>query len=306
MRREATERQMRQALLPEGAEPLENPAGTAAGFFLDARGMRIVAFPGPPSELEAVAGADLRGLARALPGAGREAALLRLDAFGIPEPDVDARLDGARAVPGVTVGTLATGGTVGVVLAARGPDAAARLVEAARSVRGALGEAVYGEGGASLAEVAARLFVARGITVATAESCTGGLVGHLLTDVPGVSAAYRGGVIAYSDEAKVSLLGVPAALIAEKGAVSEEVARAMASGAARAARADLGIGITGIAGPSGGTPEKPVGLVHVAADFRGRAEALRLQVGSMRREWVKRRSALTALDLARRMVLREH
>jgi nicotinamide-nucleotide amidase len=303
MRREATERQLRQATLPEGAEPLVNPAGTAPGFFLDARGLRIVALPGPPEEMRAVAGEDLRGLARALPGTGGQAALLRLDAFGMAESDLDARLDGARAVAGVSVGTLASGGTVGVVLAARGPEADALVRRARASVLAALGDVVYGEGGATLPEAFARLLLDRGLTLATAESCTGGLVGHLLTEVPGISASFLQGVIAYSNAAKTALLGVPEELIRVKGAVSEETARAMASGAAERAGADLGIGITGIAGPSGGAPGKPVGLVFVAADFRGRAESRRLDLGVMPRSWIKRRSALTAIDLARRMIL---
>jgi nicotinamide-nucleotide amidase len=303
MRREATAQQLRQATLPAGAEPLPNPAGTAPGFFLDARGLRIVALPGPPEEMQAVAGEDLRGLARALPGSGERAALLRLDTFGMGEADVDARLDGARAVAGVSVGTLASGGTVGIVLAARGPEADALVGRAKAQVLEALGRVVYGEGGVPLPEAFVRLLLDRGLTIATAESCTGGLVGHLLTEVPGVSASYLQGVIAYSNAAKTALLGVPGELIRGKGAVSEETARAMASGAAERAGADLGIGITGIAGPSGAEQGKPVGLVWVAADLRGRVESRRLDLGTMPRSWIKRRSALSAIDLARRMVL---
>jgi nicotinamide-nucleotide amidase len=171
-------------------------------------------------------------------------------------------------------------------------------------VRARLGEdVVYGEGDTSLPEVVCRLLEARSLTLALAESCTGGLVAELVTNVPGASRSFLGGVVAYSNGAKTELLGVEPALIERHGVVSAEVARAMAEGARRRFGSDLALALTGIAGPAGGTPEKPVGLVHWAAASEAGVEA-KHAVFSGKREQVRRRSAYAALALARRVVLR--
>ncbi|MHC4600045.1 MAG: nicotinamide-nucleotide amidohydrolase family protein, partial [Planctomycetota bacterium] len=293
---------LRQALLPRGAAPLLNPLGTASGFFLDARGTRLVALPGPPSELRATAGEDLRGLASALPGEGEAPLLLRLDTFGLAEAELDPLLDAVRSRGDVSVGTLAAGGTIGVVLASRGPSAQAALDEARSTLEETLGDRVYGEGGATMAEVLVHSLAERGMTAALAESCTGGLMAHWLTEVPGASEVFKAGVVAYANEAKERDLGVPGELLRRTGAVDGEVAAAMARGIATRAGCDLGVGITGIAGPGGGSEEKPVGLVFVAVSLRGRTEVRRLHWAGLGRSWVKRLAALSALDLARRMV----
>ncbi len=296
-------RALRQALLPAGARPLLNPAGTAAGFFLDARSLRVVVLPGPPRELRATAGEDFRGLASALPGPGEDASVLRLDTFGLPESDVDGRLEEVRKVPGLSVATLASHGEVAVVLGARGAEAGKRVEAGRRAAETSLGRWIVGEGGRGLVASTARLFMDRGVTVALAESLTGGLAGHLLTGIPGVSSIFLQGVVAYADRAKIERLGVPEDVLAETGAVSAETAAAMAAGVARTAGADLGVSTTGIAGPEGGSPAKPVGLVFVACWFRGREEVRKLMLGGMDRSTVKWIAALSALDLARKVVL---
>ncbi|MHC5077625.1 MAG: CinA family nicotinamide mononucleotide deamidase-related protein [Planctomycetota bacterium] len=301
-RRRATPGALRQALLPEKAEPMDNPRGTAAGFFLDAAGMRVIALPGPPAELRATAGEDLQALAKALPHGGEGVSVLRLDSFGFAEAEVDPLLQEARAVEGITVGTLAGGGAVGVVLCARGPNRDQALAEARRAVESRLGDRIYGEGGETLAGALVRRLSEAGVTLATAESCTGGLLGHMLTQVPGVSSVFLEGQVAYSNAVKVNRLGVPSELLEGEGAVSGEVAAAMARGVAEGAGAAMGIGITGIAGPGGGTASKPVGLVYIAVSTGGREEVRRLMLGGLDRGWVKRLSALSALDLARRMI----
>lgn len=300
--RTASAGNLRQALLPRGAKPLRNPLGTAAGFHLDAGSMRVVCLPGPPAELEATAGEDLSALASVLPGP-THVEVVRLDTFGLPEAEVDERLGAVRRLEGVKVGTLADLGMVAVILSARGENAATRVAEARAEARTRLGEAVYGEGGKTVAEVTAERLREGHLTLAAAESCTGGLVGHLLTEVPGVSGVFLGGVVAYANETKIARLGVDPAVLARHGAVSPETAAAMARGVAAGEGADVGVSTTGIAGPGGGTPEKPVGLVYVAVWFRGREEVRRLRLGGMNRHWVKRISAVSALDLVRRTVL---
>lgn len=295
-------RNMRQALLPEGADPIENPAGTAPGFHLDVRGMRVVALPGPPRELAAVIGSDLTGLARWIPDRGQALAVRRLDTFGLPESTVDGLLDPVRTVEGITVGTLAGEGAVSVVLAGRGNEADRALDEADALAARALGPHLFGRGGATLPEVLVDRLLRKGLTVALAESCTGGLVGDMLTDVPGVSAALLEGFITYSNDAKTKRLGVPTQRIADHGAVSPEVASDMAQGAATASGASLSLAVTGIAGPGGGTLDKPVGRVYVAVCFEGRTHVRRLDLGGLDRARVRRISALSVIDLARRAV----
>jgi nicotinamide-nucleotide amidase len=164
-----------------------------------------------------------------------------------------------------------------------------------------LGDIVFGVGDQTLAEVVGNALVRRGRTLATAESCTGGFVAKLITDVPGASRYFARGWVTYSNEAKASQLGVAPELIAEHGAVSEEVAAAMAQGARRVAAADYAIGITGIAGPDGGTEQKPVGLVYISVDHRSGTDTSR-HVFPHEREAVRRRTSLAALDMLRRLL----
>jgi len=180
-----------------------------------------------------------------------------------------------------------------------GPDAAARADRIGHQVRAAFGDKVWGEGKDELPALVVARLTARGERVALAESCTGGLLASLVTAVPGASAVIDLGVVAYADAIKERVLGVPAALLAAHGAVSEPVARALAEGARRAAGATWGVGITGIAGPTGGSPEKPVGTVHLALAGPAGTDAVhRLYRGD--RDRVRKQAAFEALDLLRR------
>jgi nicotinamide-nucleotide amidase len=228
---------------------------------------------------------------------GRETALRYLICHGMREAEIAERLGGLEGE--VRFGTRARHGTITIRIEARAgtPEEAAGRAEAAASqVRRRLGEAVVGEGDRGLAELAAEVLLRAGLKVALAESCTGGLIAARLVAVPGMSASLVEGVVAYSNEAKARRLGVPEDLIRRKGAVSAEVARAMAEGARKEAGADLSVAVTGVAGPGGGTEEKPVGLVHVASASELATEAVerRFRGG---RDAVRKRAAEEGLWL---------
>ncbi|MDD5308110.1 MAG: CinA family nicotinamide mononucleotide deamidase-related protein [Deltaproteobacteria bacterium] len=282
---------LKQADLPEGAQVLENPAGTAPGFALRTLRGRIVFLPGVPHEMRAMFERHVMPL---LPETVRHRAVFKC--FGMGESNIqDALRPVAKARPALRFGYRASFPEIGVSVTAK--DAAA-LEEARVAVRAALGRAVFAQDDIDLPTALVRALAARGLTFGAAESCTGGLVGHCITEVPGASACFRGSVVAYDNAVKTGILGVAAAFIESRGAVSEEVARAMAEGARRALGADVGIGITGIAGPDGGSAEKPVGLVHMAvADSRGAAHRSHVWKGFDRAR-VKRAAAWTAMSMA--------
>jgi nicotinamide-nucleotide amidase len=282
----------RQAFVPRGASVLPNPNGTAPGFCLRQDGVFFAALPGPPREMEPMF------LDQVLPRlrVRRDFELWERKVHGIPEGTVDEivrRVVGSRAEYGLSV----RWGQVSVTVRASGPGRRARLGAVGRGLEKALGRDNLTEDDLHR-HVAGRL-LATGTTVALAESCTGGLIAHRLTEVPGVSASLLESVVTYSNESKTRLLGVPGALLRSRGAVSAEVARAMARGAAEGAGADVGVAVTGIAGPGGGTPAKPVGLCFMAVGdwveertFRGDRTA------------VKERAAGFALNMLRLRLLR--
>jgi nicotinamide-nucleotide amidase len=222
---------------------------------------------------------------------------------GVPESTLAERLDEIeRGLPPLTLAYLP--GVEGVDLRVTAwemgtADAASRLARAASQIRAVAGEHAYGDADTDLAAVVLDQARAAGRTIAVAESCTGGLVGGRLTAVPGSSDVFLGGVICYADDAKADLAGVPLELIAEHGAVSEPVARARAAGARARLGAGAAVAITGIAGPGGGTPEKPVGTVWIATDVDGAVEARKVQFGGERDE-IRARAAQAALFLLRR------
>lgn len=300
--RVATPSNRRQADLPQGARALENQLGTAPAFAFERGEVSYWALPGVPREMRWLWEQHLLPVLRArAPGERRE---WTFRTVGIAESVLGERLGAIEQEPGVEVryaveealGTI----EVTLLLPAADPEGPARLARLADAARAALGEHVCAEGGETLAAGLARALVERRLTVATAESCTGGRVAAFLTAIPGVSDAFLEGVVSYSNQAKTRLLGVPAALIEAHGAVSEEVARAMAAGVRERAGTDLGLGVTGIAGPGGGSAEKPVGLVHLAAARRdGRVLHLR-RVFPGEREQVQVRAAAAGLDLLRR------
>jgi nicotinamide-nucleotide amidase len=297
-----------QAEVPRGADILPNPRGTAPGLWLSGAPGTAVMLPGVPHEM--------RGLLeeQVLP---RVVALLRqrgevpttrsrtLRTTGITESGLqDALTELERGLGAVRLAYLPQGIGVDLRLTVGGvPQAKAEreLERAVELLRPGLGRHLYGEGETDLAAVVLDRLRAQGQTLAVAESCTGGLIGGRLTAIPGSSEVFRGGVICYADESKTRDLDVPAGVLETEGAVSEAVARAMAAGVARRFGADASVAVTGVAGPGGGTEEKPVGTVWLAARLGEQDRALRRRFPGGRRE-VRRRSAQAALDLLRRLI----
>jgi nicotinamide-nucleotide amidase len=298
-----------QAMLPEGARKLTNNHGSAPGIWLeDERGRWVAMLPGVPREMRGMVADTLLPLVRERLGAVRTVVRSRtLRSTGVAESLVAERMEAVQggAADGVEVASLPNVDGVDLRLTIRGAapeDADARLATAAERVRSVMGAAIYGEDETDLAAVVLELCRKSALTLGVAESCTGGLLGARLTAVPGSSSVVLGGVIAYHDEVKRTLLGVPDALLREHGAVSEPVVRAMASGARTAAGADAALAITGIAGPDGGTETKPVGTVWIALDLGGRVEAKLLRLWGDRAE-IRARSAQAALELLRRTLV---
>ncbi len=264
---------LRQARVPEGAEWLENPNGTAPGIWIEHNGNLVVLLPGPPGELETIFEASC--MTRLNRYAGKERIRSRVYRIvGLPESEVDHRIAPLYLnYHNPTTTILARLGVIEIHLRARAAsdqEADALINEVGDKIELALGEHVFSTHGESMEEVVGMYLVMKQLTVTVAESCTGGLLSERLTQTPGSSNFFLGGVVCYSNDLKTRLAGVPAELIERNGAVSKPVAQALAEGIRRRTDASIGIGITGIAGPGGGTPEKPVGLVFVAlADAKG-------------------------------------
>jgi nicotinamide-nucleotide amidase len=291
----------RQAMVIGGAEVLDNPNGSAPGQRLRASGRTMILLPGPPTEMYPMFESVLPRLAREH-ARGVHPASFSVRLSGVPESLADEKLDPVRARwPKADFTILASGGEV--AFHATSPErspAAARAARASlrREILAAVGEYAHGEGDVTLETALGALLKEKGLTLAVAESCTGGLLGGRLTAVPGSSAYFLGGVISYANSVKVRRLGVPARLLAKHGAVSAECAAALARGARRAIGADVGISITGVAGPDGGTKEKPVGLVYAAVAGPGSALAVKKLEINGPREAVRSRAVTAALRLA--------
>jgi len=295
----------KQADFPAGALVLDNDLGTAPGFAIELSGCRAFFTPGVPSEMRAMFDGRIAAL---LPAPEAVVAVRKLRTYGMSESKVNDLLAGIEEEHAVTIGYRASHSEIEVKVLARRRSAetdeetAARAEQVKNLVRARLGDIVYSEGSTTLPAVLGQLLLKKRMSLALAESCTGGLVSELVTQVPGASAYYQGGVCSYSNGSKTALLGVPAALIDEHGAVSEPVALAMARGAQRAFGADVALAVTGIAGPSGGTSEKPIGLVHWAVAF-GDSLVHESRVFSGDRSQIQRRAALSGLWSVRRALL---
>jgi len=292
-----------QASFPEGCEVLENERGTAPGFLVTGTlaasagpPFRVACFPGVPSEMRAMVRALLER-----EGDGRDRLPVRkLRCCGMSESVVGERLAELmdRSRSGCLVGVTASGGILTVSV--RGADASA-IDATFEEARARLGEAVFGEGEILHAEAVVQLLIERGLVVSMAESCTGGLLAGAITSVPGSSAVLHEAVVTYSNEAKAARLGVPEATLAEHGAVSEPTAAAMAEGQRARSGADVALSITGIAGPGGATPTKPVGTVVLGlADAAG--TLVRTHEWRGGRDEIRRRSVTVALEMLRRRV----
>ncbi len=298
---------LKMAQLVEGCTPLPNPRGAAPGMVVEASGGLVAVLPGVPHEMREILDGALVPLLAGRTGGSR---LLRRTLFlsGVYESDVEARVAALYDRFGrENVTVLCSAGTLRIVLKARGPEpeARARLDEMEAAFSEAVGDDLAGVDRDDLAAIVLDRLRARSETVATAESCTGGLLGGALTAVPGSSEAFPGGVITYSNAAKVRDLGVDPRLLEREGAVSEAVACAMAEGVRNRFEADWGLGVTGIAGPGGGTPGKPVGLVHWAVAGPGGTVA-RHRIFPGDRQYVRQATVNMALDLLRRTMGGHH
>lgn len=305
---EPPEANKQQVMVPAGAEVLKNRHGSAPGIFLeDERGRWVAMLPGVPREMRGLLAEELLPRLRERVGNGVRVVRSRtLRTTGVPESQLPERLgDLADGVEGAALAYLP--GEEGVdlrltVRAARPEDADRRLEAGVAQLRERLGRAVYAEGTTDLAAVVLALCRTRSLTIAVAESCTGGLLGARLTSVAGASDVVAGGIIAYANHVKTQALGVGASLIEVEGAVSGGVAVAMALGARARLGTEIGIGITGVAGPGGGTPEKPVGLVWTAVLVNDQELVHAWRFPGDRAE-IRFRATQAALDLLRRHLL---
>jgi nicotinamide-nucleotide amidase len=295
----------KQATLPEGGMSL-GLAGTAPGVVLDTGGCVVVVLPGPPRELQRLwpRALETEPVRRVLERApGREHRVLRF--FGTPESAVAEALAVAGGEgDGVDVTICAREFEIHVDLFSE-PGAVERGAAVAASLRSTLGPHLFSEDERSVSEIVLDLCRERGLTLATAESCTGGMVATRITAVPGASDVFVGSVVAYANQVKEAELGVPAELVEEHGAVSAEVAAAMAAGARERLGADVAVAVTGVAGPGGGTPDKPVGLVFAHAAGPDGELAVRTELPGDR-EMIRGRATAASLHLVRRLLESRH
>jgi nicotinamide-nucleotide amidase len=298
----------RQAFLPAGAALLPNPTGTAPGMIWSPRpDFTILTFPGVPSEMRAMWKATAAPWLQAAGLAEGVFASRMLHFWGVGESNLAEQMADLLEGTNPTVAPYAGSGEVKLRITARAAtaEAAAQLLEPVEAeIRSRTGALCFGADEASLASVVLDQLRRRGQTLAVAESCTGGGLGAALAAVPGASDVLLGGVIAYANSVKEGLLGVPAALLEAHGAVSDPVAHAMAEGARRATGADWALAITGVAGPGGGSPEKPVGLVHIAVAGPAGCSSEGVRFGASRgRSWIQTLAAGEALNRLRLALL---
>lgn len=287
--REMATSNLRQVAFPAGAEPLANPLGTAPGFQLTVGEALYFALPGPPREMGPIFADSvvprLKAAGYVQPAPARASFFLHAQSESVFAEEVQLAGDWMAPDADPRMGVTAGAGLLAVELVARqpGPESAARLAERASAFRQRFARWIYSEAEKDPARVLVRELLAAKVSVALAESCTGGRVAAALCASPGVSAVFERGWVTYSNQAKIDEVGVPAALLEAHGAVSREVAGAMALGAARRAGARLGLGISGVAGPTGGSPDKPVGLVCFGVAVDGEVTTFERQFPSAER-----------------------
>jgi nicotinamide-nucleotide amidase len=298
----------KQAMLPEGSEVLFNPIGTAPGFSLRINRCRFFFLPGVPSEMKCMLGDQVLPRIIENMGGKRDYRLIKtLECFGLTESLTGERLAGlGDEFPGVQLGLRAKFPEIQVKLYASGPDEAqvsSRLEGACAWARARLGDIVFSDSGEPMAAAVGRLLRERKATLAVAESCTGGLISHLLTEIPGSSDYFLFSAVTYSNETKMRVLGVSPDTLLRCGAVHADTAREMAAGARRTSGAAYGIATTGIAGPAGGSAEKPVGTVCIGLSTPVQEFGYRLQYTYDRRSMNKQMFAMKAMDVLRRELL---
>ena len=298
----------KQAMIPTKTTLIPNPTGTACGFHLMNNGCFMFFLPGVPSEMIRMLHESVLPFLAERTGRKRVIRSERLNIFGPCEAEVDEMLAGiARPEQGLHLGICVTFPWMRITLRAEADSneaVEALLQPAACVVRERLQGYLFSQGELTMDEAVAALFVRHGLTLALAESCTGGMIAQRITSIAGSSAYFLEGAVTYSNAAKTRQLGVPAALLEEKGAVSSEVASAMAKGVRQASGSDLGVAVTGIAGPEGGTADKPVGTVFISLAAPDGCWTKRLQFSGSREE-IRIMTAWTALDWLRRYLLKK-
>jgi nicotinamide-nucleotide amidase len=302
--RPMAERNRVQALRPEGAETLPNSVGSAPGIWMAVGRSRVACLPGVPHELKRMFDEQVVPRLQVLGAGSRVIVHRKINLFGRGESEIEAQaldLTARGRVP--EVGITASEATISFRIVGEGAteaDALAQIESTAAIIYERFGSFIVGEGLDDVVDSLVRELLAKKTTLAVAESCTGGLIAHEITSFPGVSEVFPGGVVSYANVAKVELLGVPLELLNAHGAVSPEVAEAMAIGVRERFHADFGLSVTGVAGPSGGTLEKPVGLVYLGLATANSVESRRLDIGPEQpREVIQRRSAKNAMNWVR-------
>jgi nicotinamide-nucleotide amidase len=299
---------IKQAEYPQGARVIRNRNGSALGYLAEKSGRYVATFPGVPREMKAMVENDLIPFLTEHFGRQGYRAIRRLKIFGHTESGVNQLMDGiAKDIPGLEVAYLVHYPEVNLFFKVTRPteEEAAQVADSlVLEAKRRLGDKCYGEGEATLEATVGQQLKQLGLIMGTAESCTGGLVAQRLTDIAGSSAYFSESVVTYSNDAKARLLGVKKETLKEFGAVSAETCGEMIEGLFAKTKVDVGIAITGIAGPAGGTPEKPVGLVYIAWGDREGYEVREFRFHGLRQD-IRQVTASTALDLVRRFLLRK-
>jgi nicotinamide-nucleotide amidase len=304
MGREMSPRNLKQAMLPESAKIIDNPIGTACGFSMKINRAVFYFTPGPPSELKKmvreVIAPDLQST---FDRPGR-AFQRKFHSFGLPEAKLNQELDVLNLPEGVSLGFRVHFPLIEIKLHgfSNDPHFEDKVARAERDAREVLGDFVIADGESKPAEALQELMIERGFSLALAESCTGGMLASLLVEIPGSSAYFDRGFVTYTNAAKTACLGVPAAVIDLHGAVSLETARLMAAGARRAAGTTHALSITGVAGPDGGTDDKPVGMVCFALATPETVYSQTVQLPRWDRKRIRGLSAMVSLDMLRRLL----
>jgi nicotinamide-nucleotide amidase len=302
------ENNLKQALFPEGAEIIPNPIGTAPGFRLpmvhDGRTVHLIVLPGVPREMKPMMQASVLPWLKADRAGGSVYVSHTFQTFGMSESALDEAVGEVISPAEARLSFRASFPEISVRLTVQGEaaSAAAKLETLAARVRARLGEYIYGEGDTSMEVVVGELLSRRGLTLAIAESLTGGLIGHRLTNVAGSSRYLKADFVTYSNDVKMRTLGVTQSTLEHHGAVSEVCVKEMAVGARALAGTDLALATSGIAGPEGGTPDKPVGTVWIALAAQDYSAARRYQMNGDR-QWIKLLASQVGLDWIRRYAL---
>lgn len=295
--RPMTENNLKQAYMPESAEVLPNDQGTAPGFWLEKDGKIIVSMPGPPREMTNMFSKEVMPRLRSLQDSVIHYRILRT--FGLGESKMETvllPLIGEQTDP--TIATYAKEGECSLRIASKRAtlqEAKKAVDDMSQRVMDIIGEYVYSQDNEDLKDVVGRLLISKNITVSCAESCTGGLFAGTLTDIPGISCVFDRGIVTYSNKAKMEELGVKEDTLETFGAVSSQTAAEMAQGLAEKTGSDLCISVTGIAGPDGGSLQKPVGTAYVGIRWKGNTEIIKIQRRNVNRKWNRNYAVLSML-----------